>query len=513
MSKKYKKRHDRSINPLSTSLSSLKMTDVMRQIVADHEVKQYPANYVNNFKAPDQPPSLLVKDGEKLTADSLPINQCNFSPFDKINRTLLNSRFLGYPEYSLLSQNGIIDRITQCISRDSVREWITIYSKKTGSSTGNSKIADIEIEMDRLGFKYKIKECIEQTIRFGGCKLYPKILGDDSKEGGEEFLTPLRLEKVPKKGLLYFKPIEPLYATPGNFNATNPLAEDYYVPENWRILNTTMHHSRLMHFKYNEVPTLLKPIYWFNGMPLVQLCLDYLWGFEKVRQNIIGISGRYNINILKTNLAALMNNGTGSSFQMGDDLVSRIKFAQAVQDNYSIYLLDNNPTAPEEWAQFNMTMTGLTEILNENAGYLCALTGIPEIVLFMKKSHGGIHSGDTNEVRLYYDNIGSFQDVHVRPHVDFGFKLTQMSLFGRVDDDLAFKFNPLWKKTDKEIWEIQKIKAEINTAYFADNILEGNEIREALSKDPDSGYAGLGDLPEETFEDVEPEKDSLNEAA
>ena len=95
------------------------------------------------------------------------------------------------------------------------------------------------------------------------------------------------------------------------------------------------------------------------------------------------------------------------------------------------------------------------------------------------------------------------------------FEFIQMSLFGKVDPDLDFKFNALDKKTDKEIWEIQKIKADINTQYFADGILEGNEIRESISKDPDSGYAGLADLPDEDFEEAKEEmqKGSGNEAA
>jgi hypothetical protein len=490
------------------------LSDVAKQIISDHDRKQYPPNFVSGFKMPDGPPGLITKDG-KLTTDSLPINQCNFGPFDKINKVLLNSRFLGYAEYALLSQNGLIQRIIQSISRDSVREWITIYSKKTGSSNSNAKIADIEAEMKRLHVRDKIRQCIEQMVMFGGCKLYPKILGDDSKDGGEELLTPLTLEKIPKKGLLYLKPIEPLYATPGTFNAVNPLAEDYYVPSDWTILGARVHESRLGHFRYNDVPTLLKPIYWFNGMPLIQLCLDYLWGFETVRQNIIGISGRYNINIFKTNMAALLNYKDGSSFQNGEDVLSRLKLAQALQNNYSIFALDNNPTAPEEWQQFNMTMAGLTEILNENAGYLCALSGIPESILFMKKSKGGLGHSDDNEKKNYYANIGSFQDVNIRPSLEMVFEFIQMSLFGKVDPDLDFKFNALDKKTDKEIWEIQKIKADINTQYFADGILEGNEIRESISKDPDSGYAGLADLPDEDFEEAKEEmqKGSGNEAA
>ncbi len=490
------------------------LSEKAKQIIGDYDRKQYPPNFISDFKTPDSAPGILTKDG-KIAMDNLPINQCNFTPFDKINKTLLNSRFLGYPEYTLLSQNGIIDRITRCISVDSVREGVTVFSKNTGSTTGNAKIADIVTEMKRLKVDFKIKDCVEQTVRFGGCKLYPKILGDDSKVGGEELLTPLRLEKVPKNGLLYLKTIEPQYATPGTFNAVDAAAEDFYIPSQWIISNKIYDESRLGHFRYNDVPTLLKPIYWFNGMPLIQLCLDYLWGFETVRQNIVGISGRYNINVFKTNMAALLNYSGDSSFQNGEDVLSRIKLAQALQNNYSIFALDNNPTAPEEWQQFSMTMAGLTEILNENAGYLCALSGIPESVLFMKKSKGGLGHSDDNEVNLYHANIAAFQNLNVRPTYEWLFQLVQMSLFGTVDPDLDFKFNPLGKKTDKEIWEIQKLKAEINTQYFADGILEGNEIRESISKDPDSGYAGLADLPEEDFEEAKEEmsKEGQNAAA
>jgi phage-related protein (TIGR01555 family) len=488
------------------------LSETAKNIISNYEKERYPPNYVNNFVMPTKTP-IITADNDRITSDSLPINNCNFNPFDKINRTLVNSYFLGYPEYSILSQNGIIQNIIQNYSEDSTREGITIFSKKTGKSTDNKNIAALEDEFALLDVQSNMRQAAEQIITYGGCKMYPKILGDDDTTGGAELETVLYPEKVARGALQYLKVIEPLYATPGAFNATRPLAKDYYEPSSWLILGTKMDSSRLCHFSYNDVPTLLKPIYWFNGMPLVQLCLDYLYGFETVRQNIVGISGRYNINIFKTNMAALLNYTDGSTFQQGQDALSRLKLAQALMNNFSIFALDNNLQAPEEWQQFNMTIAGLDSILTENAGLICAVTRMPEIKLFGRSSSkGGLGHNDETQLRLYYDIIACFQSIKLRPSYNKIFKLAQMSRLGKIDPDLDFKFKPLWKKSDTEIWQIQEIKQKINTAYFADNILEGSEIRESLSRDPDSGYNGLTKLPDEDFEDVEPDnEDNPNE--
>lgn len=478
--------------------------DVLKML-DKYEKSQNPPNRFSNFQMPSfNGQSTIVKDSEthqNITKDSLPINNCDFTSFGKINKTLINNWFLGYQEYSLLSQNGIIQNIIQSYAQDSVREWIEIKSTSKDKTDKSDKIAALNEAFENFKVKDKFKNAMELTIMFGGCKIYPKIKGDDNTEGGATITTPFYKESMGKGDLLYLKVIEPLYATPIEFNSTNPLAEDFYVPSLWTVLTTPIHASRMCHFAYNYVPTLLKPVYWFYGMPLVQLCLDYIFGFESVRQNVVGVSGRYNLNIFKTNMEALLNNATGSTFQQGQDLETRLKIAQMFMSNFSVFALSNDKELPEEWQQFNMTIAGLDNLLNQNAELVCAVARIPAIKLFGTSPRGFNATGE-NELRIYYDLIRSMQMSVMQPNLQQIFELIQIHVFGQIDPDLHIHFKPLWTESSLETAQIQQIRKDINLAYEQAGILTVEEVRKKLNADPDSGYS---DLPEEFEEDDEDE--------
>lgn len=478
-----------------------------QELIDQYDKTMRPPNRFDKFQTPDQPN--LAKDNS-LTNDALPVNCYNFSPFAKINNTLGNSWFLGYQEYSLLSQNGIIQNIIQSYAQDCVREWIDIKSISAKKEDKSDKIRILNEAFERFKVRDKFKNAMELTVGMGGCKIYPKIKGDDSTEDGIELTTEFFKEKMGKGDLLYLKVIEPLYATPIKFNATNPLLEDYYVPSEWAILSTPIHASRLCHFAYNYVPTLLKPVYWFNGMPLVQLCLDYIMGFETVRQNVVGVSGRYNINVLKTNMDALLDYSAGTTFQSGQSATDRLKLAQMLQNNFSIFAISNDPASPEEWQQFNMTIAGLDALLNQNAELVCAVARIPAIKLF-GTSPKGFNATGANELRIFYDLIRSVQMSCMQTPLQQVFELIQMNEFGKIDSDLQIHFKPLWTETAVEASQIQLNKMSINTAYVAGGILAVEEVRQSLNADPQSGYSDLAENFEGADEDELTDEESQAE--
>ena len=481
-----------------------KFSPFAQDLINQHTAQNNPPNRFKNFKMPEAiDPKMAFDAGGKMTNDSMPINNVNFNTYAKINKTLLNSWFMGYQEYSLLSQNGIIQNIIQTYAQESVREWVEIKSISKDKLKDNSdKIRKINDRFKQLGVREKFRHAMEQTIMFGGCKIYPKLKGDDSTEGGNELEMPFYKEKMGKGDLLYLKVIEPSYATPLEFNASDPLKEDYYIPKNYTILTTIVHQSRLCHFVYNEVPTLLKPVYWFNGYPLVQLCLDYIMGFESVRQNVVGVTGRYNINVFKTNMNALLYEG--ATFE--DSTYKRLQIAQQLQSNFSIFAMNNDPNNPEEWQQFNMSITGLDTLLNQNAELVCAVARIPAIKLF-GTSPKGFNSTGENEVRIFYDLIGSMQNSILLPNLQHVFELVQIDVFGEIDPDLIIEFKPLWSESSTEKADIQVKKSQVNMAYFGGGILTAEEVRQSLNSDPDSGFSDLAENFEEVDEDEDEDED------
>lgn len=469
-----------------------------KNLIADFDKQNNP---INRFKF-QTPKHLGDKNNEinKMTTDSgltfddssLPINNCGNINLKQIEG-LTNSWFMGYPIYSYLSQNGIVQNIIQSYADNCVRKWIKIKTRSNNLKSDKSqKIAELYKAMELPQFKVRenYRLALEMCIMFGGCQLYHKIAGDDSEDGGEEYQTPLYMEKVEKGSLLYLKVIEPLYASPLGFNTTEPLKENYYKPIRWNILGKLIHHTRLCHFTYNYVPTLLKPIYWFNGYPLIQLVLSYLIGFESIRKEIINIVSRYNINVFKTSLAPLLDYDAGSTFKDGEDCFSRLKLAQAIMTNFSIFALDNNREAPEEWQQFNMTIAGLSDILSQNAELICAVAREPAIILYGTSPKGFNSTGDI-ELNVWHETIHNLQEKCIRPNLSITMDLLQMHLYGEIDSDIVFDFEPL-----KELSELEKSQIRVNDSiadsnYVNSNILSPLEIREKLIENTESGFNNL----------------------
>jgi hypothetical protein len=88
------------------------------------------------------------------------------------------------------------------------------------------------------------------------------------------------------------------------------------------------------------------------------------------------------------------------------------------------------------------------------------------------------------------------QEAYWRHPIEIIFKILQISMYGEIDPDLSFEFVPLFQMTEKELSEIRTADATATTAYINAGAIDGEEVREKLARDPQSGFQGL-DLSKE----------------
>ena len=69
--------------------------------------------------------------------------------------------------------------------------------------------------------------------------------------------------------------------------------------------------------------------------------------------------------------------------------------------------------------------------------------------------------------------------------------MVQLSLFGEIDPDIYFEFNPLWQLDDAGLAAVQKTKADIHAVYLESGVVSPEEVREAVAQDEQSPYHGL----------------------
>ena len=97
--------------------------------------------------------------------------------------------------------------------------------------------------------KYHLQEIFHNAYELvgyeGGAMIYI-----DTGAMGEELKTPLNVSsysgEIKMGDLKRFVVVDPINVFPGNYNSSDPLREDYFVPETYWVLGQEVHKSRLI---------------------------------------------------------------------------------------------------------------------------------------------------------------------------------------------------------------------------------------------------------------------------
>jgi uncharacterized protein len=354
------------------------------------------------------------------------------------------------------------------------------------------RIKLIEAEFERLHVRSAFKKLALYDGLFGRAHLYFDFFGasDDRTElqssigNGHDILTKL---KVGRGSLQRLKVIEPIWTYPVRYNANDPLKPDWYHPEFWFVMGKQIHESRLLTFIGREVPDILKPAYNFGGLALSQLMKPYVDNWLRTRQSVSDLISKFSMNCLSTDLATLM----GAD---GAQLMDRVNLFNQVGSNSGTMLLDKET---EEWFNVSIPLGSLDHLQAQAQEQQAAPCGIPLVKLF-GITPSGLNASTEGEIRVFYDWIGAYQEAFFRPGLTRVLELVQMSLFGEVDKDITFAFEPLWVLDEKGQADVRKVDADTDSVLIQSGVLDPSESRKRVASDPNAPYHDIDvdDVPE-----------------
>lgn len=407
--------------------------------------------------------------------------------FNNLNSLVINNFFVGYGELSLIAQNPIISGICEIRAEEIIGKWIKFVC--TGNKDRTKEIQELTKWFKDMKIKEIFKQAVWWSFLFGGCMVYPSLKNIDVEIDSESERTkPLMIDKlqIGKGDVEYFTVIEPVWYTAINWQAFNPLKKDFYNPEKYTILGRVTHATRLMHFKYKEVPDILKPTYMFNGQPLAQELLPYLMGFEQSRNNINQLVAKYNHFVLKTDIEALLNS-TSNLIAAGQDLGTRIAmFTQIASANNVVAINKEN----EEFENITLNLSGVCDIQNQNMNYVCSIGKIPITKLF-QNSLPGLNPTGEFETNSFYDTVRKDRAAIVDEHLHTTLRLGQLTLFGEIYEDITFEWEPLEVANELELSQIRLNKAHEAERYIASGALNSSQVAKHLQTDESSGWNGI----------------------
>lgn len=407
-------------------------------------------------------------------------------------QALTAPKFLGYAILSSLAQDPLIRAGIETIADDMTRKFIELTSQ--GDKDLSDKLKELEDDLNHFRIKSLFNRALSLTGYQGGCLVYIDVGPLDD----EERVTPLYLDPTTfRKGSLRgFKIIEPINVYPGVYNASDPTADDYFNPETWYILGKEYHKSRFLYFAQNEVPLLLKPLYNFFGISLSQQVLEYVQNFTENRRSAQRLLNKFSLTVWKTDMSAFLSGGDCNS------LTQRVKYFNAQRNNDGTALIDKEL---EEMVQINTPLAGVTDIVSMSLDLAPVILGISKDKYFGDLPKG-LNASSEGTNRIYYDKIQSLNEKISFDAIAKVLKILQLNRYGEIDNNVSFRFAPLWEMDERERAEINKIHADTAAVYVDRGCLSQEEVRGALADNPDSGYSNIDvdDVPEtDNFADVD----------
>jgi phage-related protein (TIGR01555 family) len=353
------------------------------------------------------------------------------------------------------------------------------------------KLKEIDADMKRLDVRGKFKSIAEFDGWMGRSHLYidtgdgddPDELKSNLGNGSDD----ISKGKFKKGSLRNIKNIEAIWCYPVNYNANDPLADDWYNPQVWFAMAKQIHVSRLLTFVGRPLPDILKPSYAFGGLSMSQMAKPYVDNWLRTRQAVTNLIESFSTSGVYTNAQSLLQGG-------GEEVLDRIEMFNANRSNLGSMVLDKET---EEFFNISTPLGTLDQLQAQSLEQLAVVSGIPLIVLLGISPHG-LNATSEGELRTFFDLIHAMQENLFRDKLKRVIDFIQLHLYGEVDPAIGFEFEPLWSLDEKGEAEVRKIKAETHMIYVDGGIFGQEEVRNIEIDDDDSPYNGLDpdDMPD-----------------
>ncbi len=386
--------------------------------------------------------------------------------------------FPGYPYLMLLALRVEYRNMASALASEMTREWIELTSSETASDATKKKITEIEQAFRELRIQNLIRKAIEDDAFYGTGQILINIKGADPE-------TPLVIDPrtIKKNSLEGFKNVDPIWTTPLMYNALDPQREDFYRPTSWWVMGQHWSASRMLIYLSRPVPDIYKPAFNFSGISLSQLCEPYVNNWLRTRQSVSDLINNFSIIVLKTSMDQILTGGD----QDGSGLLSRISLFTAMRSNKGLFTLDKDR---EELDQIAVPLGGLHELQAQAQEQMCTASREPAVIM-TGVSPSGFGNVAEGEMSAWRDWIRANQEAHAREPIERILKIVQLSMYGDIDPEIGVSFNPLFQMDDEQLSTI-RTNDSVRAGNLIDRgVIDAQEERERLARDPESGYTGL----------------------
>lgn len=394
-----------------------------------------------------------------------------------------SARILNEKELTqLYLAEGLGYRIISVIPQDATREWVYVWDDKSR--------AILDREFERLGAEEAFYNALVFQRTYGGSLI---IIG---AMDGNTIDKPLNLKGI--RSIEYIKAVDNtcvnISESEWDMNPSSPMFGKiikykvrYYI--NDRYVDQMIHHSRVIEFKGDPVPTSTfsgvdrKTRYW--GMSALQPVYNALSALGSVTQNTLNILLSFNTGTYKfKNLGALLSSGQ-------EELLSkRLQAIETSSSTMNARVIDSEESYQKEYT----SLAGIDQLIGIYMLQLSGVSSIPMTRLF-GKSPSGFSTGDA-DIENYYNFVEAYQKNRLKRPVHLF--LNMLCSLHKLPLDPDFEFNSLYQMNETQKAELARIEAETEKTIATTELMYINAgLRDPLAVAKKHGW-------EEEYDDIIP---------
>lgn len=388
--------------------------------------------------------------------------------------------FIGWQLCAMLSQHWLINRACRLPNEDALANGWTLEWQKQDETLDDveadkrAELLTLAVERGNQSF-----DLAEKALKFGiNRSIYGQALAYFIIEG-EDPSTPLNLDGIQPKSFKGITVVEPYWAFPDwGEDAMTPGSLNFYRPEFYTVGGKRIHRSRLCVKTFVEVPDILKPSYYFGGVPLTQMIYERTYAAEKTANEVPELALTKRMLVADANLEEAMANP--------QVLRQKMEILAHFRNNNGVYFKDR----PESVTQLDTNLSDLDANVWTQYQLVASVASIPADRLLCTSPKGFQSTGEY-ERKTYAQTLqASYQEVAFREFLETALALILKSEFG-VADPITLIFNPIDSPTEAERAQTQLVQANRDAALINAGIISAEEAREALAADKGSGYSNL----------------------
>ena len=427
--------------------------------------------------------SAAVKGALRATKKSSASTQTAINRYginDQVLQHFQNRGFIGWASCAILAQHEVINRACSIPAEDAIAHGYRLRcsspSHKATAEHEKSETTFLE-EIKKVSDKMGMNDiCIQLAFKkrvFGVGLAIPRIEGADYEK-------PYNADGIKKNSYKGFSVVDPYWMTYelDDTAQADPTSPNFYEPNYYRMPNgSRIHKSWVVRVLNSHVPDMLKPTYYFGGVPLTQMLYERVFCADKVANEAPLLAMTKRLLIADANVEELMADDGHASKMM--------KMINYFRDNFSIFFKKPN----SQVSQIDTTLGEFNQLIMTQYQLVASIAQMPATKL-LKVTPTGFQSTGEYEWKDYAQLLLDIQNNDYSQLLEFHYELLLRSGYpDRKDLKVSVKFNAIDVPTMADIANVESRVSQVISSHINSGVITPEEARSVLRME-DGGLFG-----------------------